>query len=83
MYIYIYILYIYILKVDHFFYLSMIWNFLTHGLVSVGRLARTYLHQLCADTRCNLEDLPGDMNDRDRWRERERESLGIRAVSTT
>ncbi len=39
---------------------------------SVGRPASTYLHQLCADTGCSLEDLPGAMDDRDRWRERER-----------
>ena len=29
--------------------------------------------KLCADTRCSLEDLPGVMDDRDRWQERVRE----------
>ena len=28
-----------------------------HGRTSVGGPARTYLHQLCADTGCSLEDL--------------------------
>ena len=35
---------------------------------------------------CNLENLPGAMDDRDRWKERERERervRKIRAVSTT
>ena len=44
---------------------------LTHGCASVGRPARTYLYQLCADTGHRLKDLPGAINDRDRWRERE------------
>ena len=30
---------------------------------------RTYLHQLCADTGCSLEDLLGAVDDRDGWRE--------------
>ena len=38
------------------------------------------LHQLCADTRCNLEDLPGVMDDRDGWQERARE---LHAISVT
>ena len=42
------------------------------GRTSVGRLARTYLHQLCIDTKGNLEELPGAMDDRDRWEERMR-----------
>ena len=28
-----------------------------------------YFHLLCVDTGRSLEDLPGAMNDRDRWRE--------------
>ena len=36
---------------------------LTHGRVSVGRLAKTYIHQFCADTRYCLEDVPGVIND--------------------
>ena len=31
----------------------------THGRANVGRPAKTYLHQLCADTGCSLEELPG------------------------
>ena len=36
----------------------------------VGRPARTYLQQLCTDRGCTLENLPGAMDDRDKWRER-------------
>ena len=28
---------------------------------------KSYIHQLCADTGCSLEDLSGVMDDRDRW----------------
>ena len=45
-----------------------------YGRASVSRLARTYLHPLCEDTKCSLEDLPGVMDDREGWRERERVS---------
>ena len=50
----------------------------SHGRASVSRPARTYLH--CVDTRCNLEDQPGAMDDRDKWREREsgKSTLSIR-----
>ena len=41
----------------------------THGCARVGRLARTYIQQLCEDTGCNPEDLPEAMNDREKWRE--------------
>ena len=51
----------------------------THGYPSVGRPAKTYIHQLCEDTDCHLEDLPHAMADRDGWRERVN---GIRANST-
>ena len=37
--------------------------------VSAGWPARTYLLWLCADTGCNLEDLPEAMDNRDRWRD--------------
>ena len=30
----------------------------SHGRVKAGRPARTYIHQLCADTECSHEDLP-------------------------
>ena len=45
-----------------------------HGRAKVGRSARTYIHQLCVDTGCNLEDLPGAVDDRDRWREEGQEN---------
>ena len=35
-----------------------------------GRPSRTYIHQLCADTGCRLEDLSEAMDDRDGWWER-------------
>ena len=41
-----------------------------HGLTSVGWPARTYVHQLCADTGCNLEDLVEVMDVSDEWQER-------------
>ena len=36
----------------------------SHGQTKAGRPAKTYLHQLCADTGRSLEDLPGAKNDR-------------------
>ena len=50
----------------------------THGRAKAGRPARTYIQQLCEDTRCCPEDLPRAMNDREEWRERVR---NIRATS--
>ena len=44
----------------------------SHGQAKAGRLARTYIQQLCADSRCRLEDLPEAMDDREGWRERVR-----------
>ena len=41
----------------------------SHGRAKVGRLARTYMQQLCEDTVCSPEGLPEAMNDRERWRE--------------
>ena len=35
----------------------LLWN-PSHGRAKAGRPARTYTQQLCADTRCRLEDLP-------------------------
>ena len=51
-----------------------------HRRAKVGRPARTYIQQLCGDTGCSLENLPGAMDDRDGWRERVRE---IRAGGAT
>ena len=36
----------------------------THCRAKAGRPARTYIQQLCEDTGCCPEDLPGAMNDR-------------------
>ena len=52
----------------------------TYGWAKAGRPAQTYIQQLCEDTRCSPEDLPGVMNDREKWRERVRD---IRAGGTT
>ena len=38
----------------------------SHGRASIGQPTRTYLQQLCTDTGCSLEDLPGVMTDRDK-----------------
>ena len=52
----------------------------TYGQAKSGRPARTYIQQLCKDTRCSPEDLLEPMNDREKWQERVRD---IRASSTT
>ena len=52
----------------------------TYRCAKVGRPARTYILQLCEDTGCNPEDLPEAMNDREKWRERDRD---IRAGGAT
>ena len=52
----------------------------THDLAKAGRPARTYIQQLCEDTRCCPEDLPRAIKDREKWRERVRD---IRASGTT
>ena len=52
----------------------------TYGQAKAGRLAWTYIQQLCEDTGCDPEDLPEAMNDREKWRERVRD---IRASGTT
>ena len=51
-----------------------------YGQAKAGRSARTYIQQLCEDTRCRPEDLPEAMNDWEKWRERVRD---IRASGTT
>ena len=57
----------------------LLWN-PTYGQAKAGRLARTYITELCEDTGCSPEDLPEAMNDRKKWRERVRD---IRASGTT
>ena len=34
-----------------------------YGHTSVGQPTKTYIHQLCTNTWCSLEDLPGAMDD--------------------
>ena len=51
-----------------------------YGQSKAGRPARTYIQQLCDDSRCKPKDLPEAMNDRKTWRERVRD---IRAGRTT
>ena len=45
------------------------WN-PTYDWAKAGRPARTYIQQLCEDTRCSREHLLEAMNDREKWRER-------------
>ena len=48
-----------------------------HGRAKVGRPARNYIQELCANTWCSLEDLPGVMDNRDEWWERVKEIHAI------
>ena len=52
----------------------------SNGRAKAGQPARTYIHQVVADTGYSFEDFPGAVDDRDRWREKVRE---IRAGSAT
>ena len=52
----------------------------SYDRTKAGRPARTYIQQLCEDTGCSPEELPGETNDREEWREKVRD---IRAGSTT
>ena len=52
----------------------------TYGSAKDGRPARTYIRQLCEDTRCSPEDLPEVMSGREMWWERVRD---IRVSGTT
>ena len=52
----------------------------SYGRTNAGRAARTYILQLCEDTRCSPEDPPEAMNDREEWREGVR---NIRSGGTT
>ena len=51
-----------------------------YGQAKTGRLARTYIQQLCKDTGCSPEDLPKANDNREKWRERVRD---ISASGTT
>ena len=50
----------------------LLWTHL-HGQARIGRPARTYLQQLCADTGYSMEDLLRALDDRDEWLVRVRE----------
>ena len=52
----------------------------SYDRAKAGWPARTYIQQLCEDTRCSPKDLPEAMNDREKWRER---FTDIRASATT
>ena len=66
-------------SMDEFISNVLLWT-RSHGRAKAGLPARTYIQQLCEDTGCSPEDLPGAMNDRKKWRER----IGdIRAGGTT
>ena len=54
---------------DEFVSDVLLWN-PSLGQAKVGRPARTYIQQLCADTGCSPEDLPKAMVDREGWRKR-------------
>ena len=43
------------------------------GQAKAGRLARTYIQQLCTDAGCNFEDLWEAIDDKEGWREKVRE----------
>ena len=45
----------------------------SHGQAKAGQPARTDIQQLCANTGCSLEDLPGVMHAREGWQERVKE----------
>ena len=58
---------------------NVLWT-LTHGHASVGWLARTYLYQLCVNTRCSLEDLPQVTVNRDEQQEKVRENCDVSVI---
>ena len=50
-------------SMDEFISDVLLWTPL-HGRAKLGRPARTYIQQLCADTGCELEDLPEAMDEK-------------------
>ena len=52
---------------------DVLWWTSTHGHTSTDQPAKTFIHKVCADIGCSLEDLPGAMNDRDGWSERQKQ----------
>ena len=51
-----------------------------HGYAIIDIPAKNYLHQLYVDTGCILDDLSGVRDDRDGWRERERERASGKSI---
>ena len=49
------------------------WWIPLHGRAKAGRLARTYIQQLCVDTGCSPENLPKAMDITERWWDRVRD----------
>ena len=43
----------------------------TYGSTSVDQPVKVYIHQLCVGTECSQKDLPGAIDDRDEWCEKE------------
>ena len=60
-------------------FISEVWT-PSHAQAKAGRLAKTYIQKLYADTECSLEDPPEAMDDREEWQERVRD---IRADGAT
>ena len=57
----------------------LLWNS-SHGRACVGRPTRTYQQQLCTETGCSLEDLPGTMDNRDERQERVKDIRSSSAI---
>ena len=52
----------------------LLWT-LSYGRAKAGRLAWTYIQQLCEDSGCSPDDVPEAMKDREKWWERVRDIL--------
>ena len=53
-----------------------------YGQTKAGRPARTYIQQLCENTGCRPGDLPEAMNDREKWRHDDDDTIRIHMHST-
>ena len=49
----------------------------SHRRVKAGRLARTFIQQLCADTVCSPEEMPETVDDKAGWQERVRNIFDV------
>ena len=59
------------------------WVTFSYGPLHIIVPARTCIQQLSFNKECSLEDLPGAMDDRDRWREIEKERERVREMSAS